>query len=97
MHEIKHGVPQGSILGPLLLLVFINDLCDTIELCGTSMYADNTAIFYLADTEEELQISLQYDLQTVEYRMKENRLCLNTSKTKFMMLGNRARLSRSKG
>ena len=81
MHIIKHGVPQGSILGPLLFLIFINDLCDNIELCSTSMYADDTAFFYLADTEEELQLSLQFDLQTVEYWMRENCLNLNTSKT----------------
>ncbi len=93
---VLHGVPQGSILGPLLFLVFINDLCDSIELCGTSMYADDTAIFYLADSDDELQISLQYDLQTVSYWMRENRLSLNTSKTKFMKLGTKTRLKKSK-
>ncbi len=84
---VMYGVPQGSILRPLLFLVFINDLCDSIELCGTSMYADDTAIFYLADCEDELQVSLQFDLQMVAYWMHENRLNLNTGKTKFMILG----------
>ena len=57
VREIRHGVPQGSILGPLLFLLFINDLCDSVELCGTSMYADDTAIFYMSTSMEELQLS----------------------------------------
>ncbi len=89
-------MPQGSILGPLLFLVFINDLCDSVELCGTSMYADDTAIFYLSEDIDELRLSLQYDLQSIAYWMKENRLSLNASKTKFMMVGSRYKLARTR-
>ena len=46
LKPISHGVPQGSILGPLLFLIYINDLCDVVELCGTSMYADDMAILF---------------------------------------------------
>ncbi len=95
-HVIRHGVPQGSILGPLLFLVFINDLCNSIELCGTSMYADDTAIFYMSENEDDLRLALQFDLQTVSVWMTENRLSLNTAKTKFMMLGTKARLRRAR-
>ncbi len=95
-HVIYHGMLQGSILGLLLFLAFINDLCDSIELLGTSIYADDSAIFYMCDNEDELQVSLQYDLQTVAFWMKENRLSLNTSKTKFMMLGGKAHLAKAK-
>ncbi len=93
-HVISHGVPQGSILGPLLFLVFINDLCNSVELCGTSMYADDTAIFYHADSVDDLRLSIQFDLQSVEYWMTENRLSLNASKTKFMLLGNKSKLAK---
>ncbi len=92
-HVVSHGVPQGSILGPLLFVIFINDLCDTVELCGTSMYADDTAIFYMAKDADDLRLSIQYDLQSISYWMSENRLSLNTSKTKFMMLGSKAKLN----
>ncbi len=96
VREIRHGVPQGSILGPLLFLLFINDLCDSVELCGTSMYADDTAIFYMSTSMEELQLPLQYDMQTISYWMRENRLSLNASKTKFMLVGPKHRLAKAR-
>ena len=96
VHDICHGVPQGSILGPLMFLIFINDLGDSVELCGTSLYADDTAIFYMSENVEELQISLQYDMQTISYWMRENRLSLNAGKTKFMLVGTRQKLARTR-
>ena len=47
-HNIECGVPQASIVGSLLSLLFIDDLCNVVELCGISMYADDTAIYYLS-------------------------------------------------
>ena len=88
-----HGVPQGSILGPLLFLIFINDLNDCVELCGTSMYADDTAVFFFARDVDELRLSMQYDMQSISYWMTQNWLNLNISKMKFMFLGSRQQLS----
>ena len=85
---VMHGVPQGSILGPLLFLLFINDLNLSVELCGTSMYADDTAVFYFAKDYDELRLSMRYDMQTISYWM-ENRLNLNVSKTKTMLIGSK--------
>ena len=87
-------MPQGSILGLLLFLIFINDLCESVEPCGTSMYADDTAIFYMSHDVDELQLSLQYDMQSISFWMKENRLSLSASKMKFMLVGPKQRLSR---
>ena len=56
------------------------------------MYADDTAIFYLSKDIDELHLSVQYNLQSISYWMREKRLSLNTSKTKFMLLGSKARL-----
>ena len=85
------------MLGPLFFLVFINDLNQVIELCGTSMYADDTAVFYFADNIDELRISLQYDMQTISYWMRENRLSLNVSKTKLMLVGSKPKLQQYRG
>ncbi len=91
-NTITHGVPQGSILGPLLFLIYINDLCDVVELCGTSMYADDTAVFYLGSDVEEVRLCMQHDMQAISYWMYQNRLSLNVKKTKLMMIGSRQRL-----
>ena len=59
---ISHEVPQGSILGLLLFLVHVNDLCDVVRVCGTSMYADDTAIFLFGDDMDDPRLSLQHDI-----------------------------------
>ena len=92
-----YGVPQGSILGPLLFLVFINDLNQVIKLCGTSMYADDIVVFYFANDIDDLRLSLQYDMQTIAYWMRENRLSLNVSKTKLKLVGSKPKLQQYKG
>ncbi len=58
------------------------------------MYADDTAVFYFADNVDDLRLSLQYDMQTIAYWMKENRLSLNVSKTKLMLVGSKPKLQR---
>ncbi len=92
LKAINHGVPQGSILGPLLFLIYINDLCTVIELCGTSMYADDTAVFYFGDNADDVRLSLQHDMQSIAYWMYQNRLSLNVKKTKMMLTGSRQKL-----
>ena len=93
LHIVSHGVPQGLILGPLLFLIIINDLCDIVELCGTSMHADDMAIFTMSTDLDKLKLSMQYDLQSISHWMVQNWLCPNVSKTKLMMLGTRQKLS----
>ena len=43
-HSIKYEVPQGSILGPLLCIIYMNDICNVSELLYTIMYADDTSV-----------------------------------------------------
>lgn len=81
--EVPIGVGQGSILGPLLYLVYINDI-GRLPIHGTlSMYADDTAVFYFNDTNEQNKIDMIHDIGLLREFYRLNRLTLNLGKTQF--------------
>ena len=86
---VKSGVPQGSILGPLIFCLFIHDianlkLSEKTKLC---LYADDTAVFCKSRNEKELQTITQSQFDMICQWLKLNRLILNVSKTKIMLFG----------
>lgn len=92
---IKHGLPQGSILGPLLFNLYINDLPSICEACKVESYVDDSrpSFFCNKDTGKCLE-GLRRDLLGVAWCCL-NRLLLNPEKTKFLVLGCRQMLSRT--
>ena len=82
--ELKAGVPQGSVLGPLLFLVFINDIADDMVGFGR-LFADDTSIGHTANNEQNLQLSINLDLVYLNSWSEKWLLKFNPSKTDIMI------------
>ena len=87
------GVPQGSILGPLLFIVYINDLPYIVKHTQVSLYADDTVLYCFSDNPIDLEEQLNADLHTVCDWLRDNKLTLNIKKTKAMVIGSNRNLS----
>ena len=85
------GVPQGTILGPLLFLIYINDLPNCLSFCQPRMYADDTHITYACA--DLMHSSLHRDLSNIHKWLLCNKLTLNSTKTEFMFIGPRQKLN----
>ena len=84
--RIEVGVPQGSCLGPLFFLVYINDLPCAVKRSNTSMYADDTTLFFRSKNIEDLNEAINNDLRDLDSWLSGNKLSLNVAKTKGMLL-----------
>ena len=93
---IKQGVPQGSILGPLLYLIYANDLEKIIKKCGFSFYADDTVLYSLSGNFVTAKRNMQKNLNNIGRWCLRNGIYMNTSKTKYMIFGSKHTLSKIK-
>jgi hypothetical protein len=83
--EVRYSVPQGSILGPLLFLVYINDIFE-LKLRGTlQLYADDVILMYSKDSVVDLYDDMQHDLNLINEWFYNNCLTVNPDKTNFMI------------
>ena len=83
--DISCGVPQGSVLGPLLFLIYINDLPNISETLKFFLFADDTNIYYEADNLKDLERIVNKELKWLNQWLSVNRLALNISKTNFVI------------
>ena len=90
---ITYGVPQGSIIGPLLFLVYINDLPECLNEGLPRMYADDTNISFQSNKLDELEDLMNIELGNLKEWLNVNKLSLNVAKTEFMVIGSRQRLA----
>ena len=84
--EVQRGVPQGSILGPLLFNVYVNDLPQVIQSSAVTQYADDTTMTLVANDVNSLEKKPDEDLQHVMKWADDNKLKMNTRKTQLMLL-----------
>ena len=82
--EIKTGVPQSSILGPLFLIVFMNDMPKTIS--NVDMYADDSTMSACGKSVQEIELKLNNDLQEISKWCDEYRIVVNIENTEIMIV-----------
>ena len=85
MLDMKHGVPQGSVLGPLLFLFYINDLNRSIKYSKTYHFADDTNLLITGTNIKTIQNKLNKDLKCLYKWLLANKISLNAAKTELVI------------
>ena len=89
--EINFGVPQGSVLGPIFLILFINNLPKVIKHSEVCRFADDTVIYNSKKNTEALEKELKEDLISVSNWLNNNELTINIKKSKVMTFNTRTK------
>jgi hypothetical protein len=85
--EVTCGIPQGSCLGPLLFIIYLNDFEKCLKFSQANIYADDTSVTIASDDVEKLVFEAQQELLNLSEWMRINKLSPNPAKTEYMVIG----------
>ena len=92
--HVKTGIGQGSILGPLIFIFYINDVISVIDSLKINMYADDCILYCSGNAWNRMTVKMQPELDRVQSWFEQNRLKLNISKSSTLLIGSRSKLSK---
>ena len=87
--QLTHGVPQGSVLGPKLFIIYINDLCTALTSLKPVLFADDTSLYSSGKDLDHLMSTVKMELESLKKWFDANKLSLNLGKTKYMIFSNK--------
>ena len=85
LKDVTCGVPQGSILGPILFLIYINDLFNVCQHAMPILFADDTNLFLSGHNLDMMETIINQELKEISEWLKVNKLSLNIKKTHYMI------------
>ena len=85
LKAVSHGVPQGSVLGPLLFILFINDMHTSVKNSKVHHYADDTNLLLTSNSLKKINRQINHDLSLITYWLRANKISLNATKTEIII------------
>ena len=88
--SIPCGVPQGSVLGPLLFILYVNDIVNCSKLMNFILFSDDTNLFISHKSSAELMNIINLELTKLSEWFSSNKLTLNVKQTSYILLAEKA-------